>query len=89
MTENQKEEQVITNNKSHQPNQEKQSELENKKKTDDVSKEIPPATDESKLQTEVPNKHHAEEPERSHKTPVATAEQEEEVEEESTQQDAK
>ncbi|MCC6583220.1 MAG: hypothetical protein IT271_05925 [Chitinophagales bacterium] len=77
MSENQKEEQVITNNQSTQHNQSNQANQDNQKKSGDTS-QAPPVIHESKIPTEVPKKHNVEEQERSHKTPVAEQEEEEE-----------
>jgi len=77
MSENQKEEQVITNNQSSQQNQSKQSNEDNQKKSGDVS-QVPPVIHEDKIQTEVPERHHVKDHERDQKTPVVSQQEQEE-----------
>ena len=86
MSENQKEEQVITNNQSSQHNQSNKSNQENQKKSGDTS-QVPPVIHESKIPTEVPKKHNVEEQERSHKTPVAEQEEQEENQQENEEKE--
>ncbi|HOY42700.1 MAG TPA: hypothetical protein PLX60_12590 [Chitinophagales bacterium] len=73
MSQNQKEEQVVTNNQSTQHNQGNQSNQENQRKSGDTS-QTPPVIHETKIPTEVPKKHSTEEHDRSHKMPVGKKE---------------
>ena len=75
MSQNQKEEQVVTNNQSTQHNQGNQSNQENQRKSGDTS-QTPPVIHETKIPTEIPKKHSTEEQERSHKMPVGKNEDE-------------